>query len=127
MPNRLAHFAIEADDVDRARAFYQAVFEWEFEPWGPPEFYLIHGAGVHGALQKRREPMPEGRKGFECSFAVDDLTESIKRVEGAGGKTLGAVVGIPNVGQLVTFADSEGNEAILIQYEAERLKEFGWS
>ena len=29
------------DDVDRARRFYEAVFGWEFEPWGPPGFYLI--------------------------------------------------------------------------------------
>ena len=36
MPNNLASFAIHVDDVDRARRFYQAVFGWNFEPWGPP-------------------------------------------------------------------------------------------
>ena len=42
MANNLASFAIRVDDVDRARAFYEAVFAWRFEPWGPPGFYLIH-------------------------------------------------------------------------------------
>ena len=28
----------------RARDFYQKVFGWEFEPWGPPNFYLIKTA-----------------------------------------------------------------------------------
>ena len=125
MPNKLAHFAIEADDVDRARNFYESVFEWSFMPWGPPGFYLIQGAGVHGALQQRREPMPAGRKGFECSFAVDDLAATSERIEAAGGRLNGPPHAIPHVGELRQFADSEGNEAIIIQYAPERLKEMG--
>ncbi|MEO0981716.1 MAG: VOC family protein [Pseudomonadota bacterium] len=125
MPNKLAHFAIEADDVDRARAFYEAVFAWRFESWGPPGFYLIHEAGVHGALQARREPPPEGRKGFECSIAVDDLKASMTKVEAAGGRVIGPSHTIPGVGELVQFADTEGNEAILIQYVPERATELG--
>ena len=41
MPANLASFAIHVDDVDRARRFYEAIFGWQFEPWGPPGFYLI--------------------------------------------------------------------------------------
>ena len=61
MPNNnLAHFAINADDVNRARTFYEKVFNWKFEPWGPPGFFQIFNAdksepGVRGALQGRRE------------------------------------------------------------------------
>ena len=123
MPNKLAHFAIEADDVARARAFYENVFGWRFEPWGPPDFYLIHGAGVHGALQKRHEPPPKGRKGFECSFAVDELKAAMKAVEAAGGALVGTQSTIPGVGELIVFQDTEGNEAIIIQYTPERLSE----
>ena len=125
MPNKLAHFAIEADDVPRAQAFYQQVFGWQFEPWGPPDFLLIHGAGVHGALQKRSEPLPNGRKGFECSFAVDDLEATMAEIEAAGGRLLGVAHTIPTVGQLIRFADTEDNEAIVIQYQRERRNELG--
>ena len=60
MPNNVKHFAINADDVPRARAFYEKAFGWQFTPWGPPGFYLIRTGtkddpGVHGALQGRRE------------------------------------------------------------------------
>ena len=127
MPNKLAHFAIEADDVDRARNFYQTVFQWRFIPWGPPGFYLIEGAGVHGALQQRREPMPEGRKGFECSFAVDDLNATIKLIEASGGRTIGLQHAIPKICEMVQFADCENNEAIICQYTPERMKELGLS
>ena len=41
MPNKVSFFAINADDVPRARQFYTTVFGWSFEPWGPPGFYLI--------------------------------------------------------------------------------------
>src|SRR5436190_20026534 len=58
MSNNLASFAIHADDVDRCRRFYEAVLGWKFEPWGPPQFYLVHtGAdkkpGIQGLLLKR--------------------------------------------------------------------------
>ena len=60
MPNNVDFFAINADDVPRARKFYAAVFGWSFEPWGPPGFYLIETGqermtAIRGALQERRE------------------------------------------------------------------------
>jgi len=125
MPNKLAHFAIEADDVDRALRFYEAVSGWRFSPWGPRGFYLIEGAGVAGALQKRREPLPAGRNGFECSFAVDNIAATSKLIEAAGEGLIGSSHTIPTVGELAQFADTEGNEAIIIQYAPQRLKEMG--
>lgn len=41
MPNNLARFAINADDVPRARHFYEQVFGWKFDAWGPPNFFMI--------------------------------------------------------------------------------------
>ena len=134
MPNKLAHFAIAADDVGRARAFYELVFGWTFSAWGPPEFYQIDNAGVHGALQKRMAPSHNAVPvpgetasigGFECSIAVDDLEKSKALVLSAGGKLIGQEHTIPTVGKLVQFADTEGNLSIIIQYEAERLLELG--
>ncbi len=123
MPNKLAHFAIEAENVDRARVFYETVFGWTFEPWGPPGSYLIQNAGVHGALQSRREPMPAGRKGYECSFAVDDLDRSIQLIRNSGGWVDDHIHTIPTVGRLVSFRDTEQNQALIIQYEAARRRE----
>jgi predicted enzyme related to lactoylglutathione lyase len=41
MANNLKHFAVHADDVDRARSFYEKTFGWHVTPWGPPGFFLI--------------------------------------------------------------------------------------
>ncbi|CAN5480291.1 hypothetical protein BH20ACI3_BH20ACI3_02350 [soil metagenome] len=33
MPNNLKHFAVHADDLDRARSFYTKALGWRFTPW----------------------------------------------------------------------------------------------
>jgi len=53
----LPFFAIHADNVGRARTFYEKVLGWRFEEWGPPDFYLIktgneQSPGILGAVLK---------------------------------------------------------------------------
>lgn len=123
MPANLASFAIHVDDVTRARKFYEAVFGWKFEPWGPPDFYLIHtgtGAspGVQGLMHARQEKSPAGRlNGFECTFAVDDLAAVEAAVVKAGGRITMPPAHIPTVGTLIKFDDTEGNGVGAMRYE----------
>jgi predicted enzyme related to lactoylglutathione lyase len=123
MPNNLASFAIHVDDVDRARTFYEAVFDWTFEPWGPPGFYLIHtgdeaSPGVQGLMHKRLTPRSgEGLNGFEVTFAVDDIDAIAARVEANGGSITMHKAPIPTVGTLIRFLDTEGNDVGAMKYE----------
>jgi predicted enzyme related to lactoylglutathione lyase len=123
MPNNLARFAVNADDVPRARRFYEQVFGWHFEPWGPPNFYLIETgkesvAPVGGLLQERRELVPAARMvGFECTIAVDNIDQTIRAIEANGGKIAMAKFHIPTVGTGVYFFDTEGNVVGAMQYE----------
>lgn len=118
----LAHFAINADDVDQSRAFYSKVFGWKFTAWGPPGFYQIEIAGspVRGALQQRRE-LVSGQKmlGLEGTFAVDSIDATEKAVLSAGGKVLMARSVISGVGTLMFFADPSGNAFGAMQYDAQ--------
>jgi len=114
----LAHFAINADDVDRSRAFYERVFGWKFRAWGPPGFFQIEGGPVQGALQKRRELVPGLRVGFECTMAVPSIDATEAAVLEAGGKVLMPRAVIPTVGTLMFFADPDGNAFGAMQYEA---------
>ena len=123
MPNNLAAFAIHADDVGRAVAFYEAVFGWRFEPWGPPGFYLIHtgtdeAPGVMGLMHKRQEPRTgTGLNGFEPTFSVDDVDIILAAVEANGGRITMPKSPIPTVGTLVRFLDTEGNDVGAMHYE----------
>ena len=117
-PNTLAHFAINADDVEKSRAFYSKVFGWTFNAWGPPGFYQVEGSGVMGALQARRE-LSKGTRtiGFECTFAVPSIDATEKAVKAAGGKVMLERSVIVGVGTLMFFQDTEGNVFGAMQYD----------
>ena len=123
MSNNISFFAINADDVTRARTFYQKVFGWTFEPWGPPDFYLIETgteriAPIRGGLQQRRELAP-GQKmiGFECTITVANIDQAIRAIEANGGRLAAPKSHIPTVGTVAYFFDTEGNVVGIIQRE----------
>ena len=124
-PANIAHFAINADDVPRARRFYERVFGWRFEPWGPPGFLQIHTGtasepGIRGALQGRRELIPGQRTiGYECTVAVADVDAVAAAVVAHGGTILIPRTLIPTVGHLIFFRDPEGNAVGAMQYDAD--------
>jgi hypothetical protein len=119
----VSHFAINADDLPRARRFYQRVFGWRFEAWGPPDFFMIdtgtrEDPGIRGSLQKRRE-LIEGQRmiGYECSIGVPDIDAVIAGVTANGGAIVLPKMLIPTVGYIMFFRDTEGNVAGVAQYE----------
>ena len=125
--NHVAHFAVHADDLARARAFYTAVFGWKFTGWGPPDFFMITDArgaspGPLGSLTRRLSPVraedaaSEAFTTFECTIAVDDVDRVTKAVTAAGGTITMKKVTIPTVGTLVKFRDTEGNLVCAMQY-----------
>ena len=116
--NSLAHFAINADDVERARKFYEKVFGWKTTAWGPPGFYQIEGAGTMAALQQRRA-LVEGQRtvGFECTIAVKSIDAVEKAIKANGGKVLMERSVIVGVGTLMWFQDPEGNAFGAMQYD----------
>lgn len=124
MSNHISHFAVHANDLTRAQAFYGKVFGWKFEPWGPPGFFVIKtgspkdGKAIRGALHERIEPVPGKQMiGFECSIAVDDIDATLAAVKKNGGTIVMAKATIPTVGTLIKFLDPEGNFVCAIQYE----------
>jgi uncharacterized protein len=127
MTNQLSHFAIHADDLERARKFYGGVFGWTFQGYpGVPMtgFCRIFDAAGHelaplGAIQSRKANLaPQPVLGFECSIAVDDVDAVARAVEANGGKIVMRKSPIPGVGWIVKFLDSEGNLACAVQYDA---------
>lgn len=123
VPGQLAHFSVNADDIVRARAFYEAVFGWKFHAYGPPGFYMVEmtqaaPAPVLGSLQGRRELVNGVRMtGFECTLAVADIDATIQAIEAAGGKIVMPRCTLPSIGHLCFFQDTEGNLAGAMQYD----------
>lgn len=59
----IVHFDISADDPERAKHFYEQMFDWKFQLMpGPMKYYLIEtsdlngGRGVGGGIAKSDAP-----------------------------------------------------------------------
>lgn len=122
------HFAINADNLERAQRFYARVFGWRFHAWGPPGFLMIetgvaaNAPAVNGSLQQRRSLVDgERMTGFECTITVADIGAAEREIVEAGGTILMPVATIPTVGHLLWFRDTEGNVAGAMQPDARPL------
>jgi predicted enzyme related to lactoylglutathione lyase len=122
--SQVAHFAINADDVSRARRFYEKVFGWKFQAYGPPGFYMVDEdsaratVALRGSLQKRREIVPGvAMRGFECTISVEDIQAAAAAVEANGGKIVMPICTLAGIGQLLFFQDPEVNIAGAMQYD----------
>jgi uncharacterized protein len=118
MPNLISHVAINADNVPRSLAFYEAVFGWRFTEWAPGFFRM---EGVHAvqvvAVQQRRQLLPEGpTTGFECTVAVDDVAQTVAAALAYGGRLLADPVIIHGVGELAWLEDPAGNVVGAMRY-----------
>jgi predicted enzyme related to lactoylglutathione lyase len=122
--SQVAHFAINADDLPRARRFYEKVFGWKFQAYGPPGFYMIDAdsapatVALRGSLQQRRELVPGVRlRSFECTISVTDIRAAAEAVKKNGGSIVMPICTLAGVGQLFFFEDPEGNLAGAMQYD----------
>jgi predicted enzyme related to lactoylglutathione lyase len=117
---KLTHFAINTDDVDATRRFYEQVFDWRCRDYGPPGFVQIldDDGSPMGAIQQRRQLLAQDpTRGFECTIGVDDVEATRQRVIDAGGRILMERFTITHVGHLIAFEDPGGNPVLAMEYD----------
>lgn len=122
MNNRVIHFEVQADDVERAKNFYTKVLGWKITPMmskdqGGMDYWGIEtgeGPGINGGLYERPK---EGDKFFlyDCTVKVDDIDEAVKLVKANGGAITKEKDEIPGVGWFAGAKDTEGNRFGLMQ------------
>jgi uncharacterized protein len=125
-PANVGHFSIECDDVERAKAFYEAVFGWQIKPWGPPNYYHIttgtsENPGILGDLRERHHKLEgtrEGISGYLCTVTVTALKEVLAAAEANGGAIHSPPYHIEGVGDVAYIEDSEKNRVGVIQHVA---------
>ena len=111
--NPVCWFEIHVQDMERARAFYQSVFQVELARLGgDPEMWAFPGAtdthGAPGALV-RMAGFPPGGNSVVVYFACADCAVPAARVAAAGGKVVREKSGIGEYGFIALALDSEGN------------------
>jgi predicted enzyme related to lactoylglutathione lyase len=123
----VVHFQIPAQDRQRMRNFYETVFGWKTNQLGKDmgEYVLVTttetdenrmvtkpGTINGGFFQKTDAPMSQYPS---IVIQVEDINESIRKVEKAGGKLFGEISEMPQIGTFATFIDSEGNQMTMMQ------------
>lgn len=121
MPNTIVHFEIPADDVARARVFYEKVFGWKIKqlpmPPGGPEYYGVTTrkegeAGINGGLMRRNMP----GQPFANYVSVKSIDDFLGAIQANGGSLVMAKQEIaPGMGSFAMFRDTEGNMMGLYQ------------
>jgi len=113
---RIVHFEITADDVSRARKFYE-IFDWEITDAGMPgmDYWLAKtgdgGMGIDGAIM----PRAFNTQPSIIWIGVGDLDATIARVVAAGGSTVGERQTVPGIGDTIYAKDTEGNTFGIIE------------
>lgn len=112
-------FEIPVNDMDRAKVFYEAVFDVKINiqnfggllmGWFP---FSEGGTGASGTLIKHDSYIPS-REGTMVYFNCDDVANELSRVEAAGGQIYQPKTQIsPDHGYMAVFIDSEGNRVAL--------------
>jgi uncharacterized protein len=123
VPAYLAHIAINSDDDVATRRFWERLFGWRFEDWGPPGFAnaSLGPAPMQVAAIQRRRELVEGVRttGPELTIAVDDLDAVLADLEPAGGRLVMGRSTIPSVGELAFVADPSGNVIGVIRFDGD--------
>lgn len=112
-------FEIPVNDMDRAKRFYEAVFNTQIDihnfggilmGWFP---FSEQKSGATGTLIKHETYVPS-QEGTLVYFNCEDVANEIGRVEAAGGKIYQPKTEIsPEHGYMAIFIDTEGNRVAL--------------
>lgn len=108
----IVHIDIPAEQVGRAKKFYESLFGWTFNaPSGFPDFFLFETKdekgqpGVGGGLGRRGAPDQR----ITCYIGVDSIATYLPKIEKMGGRIVMQRTEVPGYGALAVCVDTEGN------------------
>jgi uncharacterized protein len=113
-PNPIVWCEIYVQDMDRAKQFYESVFEVKLEKLESSEIDMwafpmtMDTVGASGALVKM-DGVPSGGSGTIPYFHCDEVAVEAERVVTAGGKIHTPKVSIGQYGFMALVVDTEGN------------------
>jgi len=110
IPASLVWFEIPADDVGRAKSFYNKLFGWKIKNMPEINYRIVETGGEGGINGGILKPDREGPWPAQLLFyiLVDELAPYRKKIQAAGGKIHVEEQEVPGMGWLSLFTDPEG-------------------
>ena len=110
MPHgKICYLEIPAKTAKASADFYSTIFGWKVRKRGDGELAFDDTGGVSGTWVKESDRTPDERT--RTYIMVDDIADTLKRIETEGGRVLTRRTAIASgMGAFAVFADPVGNE-----------------
>lgn len=108
----IVHFEIPAEDMDRAKQFYEQLFDWKITKIPGYEDYFGVATtdesgtkGLDGGLMRRQNPQHTTMN----YIGVPSVDEYMQKAENLGGKVVMGKHPVPGMGYFAVCLDTENN------------------
>ncbi|VVB77836.1 Uncharacterised protein [uncultured archaeon] len=114
--DKVVHFEIPVEDIERAKSFYRTTFGWEIIGIPEMDYNFVHTCqtdedgmisekgAINGGIRKKNEII----KSPVITINVSDINEALFLIEKNGGKMI-IKNKVGNIGFSAYFEDTEGN------------------
>ena len=119
--DKVVHFEIPADNVQRANKFYSKVFGWEIKKFPMPDPSMEYYGATTVPVDKKMMPKEPGAinggmtkrnpmvNAISIAVNVPSVDKYQKKVTEAGGKVVVPKMNVMDMGFLAYIEDTEGN------------------
>ena len=97
---------IPTTDLDRLRAFFEDLYGWEFQEWGP-DYYSFSDGRLDGGLRRAESAAPSS--GVLLVFYSEDLERDYDRVRELGASISQEIFTFPG-GRRFHYVEPTGTE-----------------
>lgn len=106
--HKINYIEIPVKAMASSKVFFNKVFGWEFVDYGD-DYAAIQGAGIDGGIFVSEHYVDADKGSVLVVLYSDDLVQSQKTIEAAGGKIKVPTFEFPG-GRRFHFTDGNGNE-----------------
>jgi predicted enzyme related to lactoylglutathione lyase len=115
--DRVVHFEIPADNLARAKKFYNTVFGWKMNEIPEMEYVMVgtvesdedgmpkETGAINGGMLERQDPV----KSPVITINVKNIDQAAEAIEKNGGKIVRPKMAVGDMGYAAYFKDTEGN------------------
>ncbi|MBI2629082.1 VOC family protein [Candidatus Pacearchaeota archaeon] len=115
--DKVVHFEIPAEDVERAKEFYSKIFRWNIISIPEMQYNIVHTVeideknmpktpgAINGGIMKKSKEITNP----VIIINVENIDNSLKVIEDNGGEVIKEKMQVGDMGYVAYFKDTEGN------------------